>query len=571
MYLTAANTKSIRGGARRTSQLFLLIAFILAGVLAEAAQAQPITLTGLRTHARTTDPNGKSPKDDPGGWTELAPNDDSSEFTVGSGQSIWIGVQNEEIKTRKKKITIKLKIGPSGASKKLRRPEAVGYGADGTATPGRVATRCIEPYLTIVAIFNPQPEWESIKLTNPTSGSIKVTFEKVRTTTTCTETVLSPRDASQGLWQTDLFDTSFGIEDWMVNETRITQIEIYPERCIVDAAAEPGFDADPASGEWFYEYSFVDPEGEPRPQGGVRWICTGPGLGAQELFNLNLPLIGESDTLYKVFAWDEDGGEYQDFLFKLDGYPWVETFRHYWPENGMHGQWDWQGWDDDETFDALTTDTHAYSDYLSVDIKENADLVHPFTGADSGKWVFSTMVYVPVEMFEISYFILLNTYPADISHPENWSLQIEFDGGAGVVKDFDSPNAIPLIKGEWAEVRVEIDLDADVQTTYYNGVELVTKSWTGGVEPGGEPNIAAVDLWANGATSVYYDDIVLEHGEFVPSCPADITGDGVVDVLDLLAVLSAWVDYDPDADITGDGIVDVLDLLEVLAAWGPCE
>jgi len=24
------------------------------------------------------------------------------------------------------------------------------------------------------------------------------------------------------------------------------------------------------------------------------------------------------------------------------------------------------------------------------------------------------------------------------------------------------------------------------------------------------------------------------------------------------------------ADITGDGIVDVLDLLEVLAAWGPC-
>ncbi len=62
-------------------------------------------------------------------------------------------------------------------------------------------------------------------------------------------------------------------------------------------------------------------------------------------------------------------------------------------------------------------------------------------------------------------------------------------------------------------------------------------------------------------------------------CAADITGsegipDGVVDVLDLLAVLSQW-GLSGTADITGpdeipDGIVDVLDLIAVLAAWGPC-
>ena len=52
-------------------------------------------------------------------------------------------------------------------------------------------------------------------------------------------------------------------------------------------------------------------------------------------------------------------------------------------------------------------------------------------------------------------------------------------------------------------------------------------------------------------------------------CPADITGDGVVDVLDLLEVLSQW-GGSGSADITGDGIVDVLDLLEVLGAWGEC-
>ncbi len=55
------------------------------------------------------------------------------------------------------------------------------------------------------------------------------------------------------------------------------------------------------------------------------------------------------------------------------------------------------------------------------------------------------------------------------------------------------------------------------------------------------------------------------------ACPADVSGDGVVDVLDVLAVLDAWGGSGGAEDVTGDGIVDVLDLLEVLAAWGPCE
>ena len=54
-----------------------------------------------------------------------------------------------------------------------------------------------------------------------------------------------------------------------------------------------------------------------------------------------------------------------------------------------------------------------------------------------------------------------------------------------------------------------------------------------------------------------------------PPCPADITGDGVVDVLDLLEVLSQW-GTTGSADINEDGTVDVLDLLEVLSAWGSC-
>jgi hypothetical protein len=57
-----------------------------------------------------------------------------------------------------------------------------------------------------------------------------------------------------------------------------------------------------------------------------------------------------------------------------------------------------------------------------------------------------------------------------------------------------------------------------------------------------------------------------------PECPADVNGDGTVDVVDLLALLPAWGPCGGPCpeDINGDGIVNVLDLLELLAAWGPC-
>lgn len=81
------------------------------------------------------------------------------------------------------------------------------------------------------------------------------------------------------------------------------------------------------------------------------------------------------------------------------------------------------------------------------------------------------------------------------------------------------------------------------------------------------------DVWAIGYWAIYdgqggwdvYEDI-LEH--FVPGAPADLDGDGVVGVSDLLVVLAAW---GTDAgDVNGDGTTDVADLLAVLSSWGNC-
>ncbi len=51
-----------------------------------------------------------------------------------------------------------------------------------------------------------------------------------------------------------------------------------------------------------------------------------------------------------------------------------------------------------------------------------------------------------------------------------------------------------------------------------------------------------------------------------------MNGEGVVDVLDLLAVLAAWGQTGPGLpeDVNQDEVVDVLDLLIVLGDWGPC-
>jgi hypothetical protein len=68
---------------------------------------------------------------------------------------------------------------------------------------------------------------------------------------------------------------------------------------------------------------------------------------------------------------------------------------------------------------------------------------------------------------------------------------------------------------------------------------------------------------------------VVDMGAFevqpLPLCPADVNGDGSVNITDLLAVIASWgaAGGNP-ADVNGDGTVNIADLLGVIAAWGAC-
>ncbi len=55
------------------------------------------------------------------------------------------------------------------------------------------------------------------------------------------------------------------------------------------------------------------------------------------------------------------------------------------------------------------------------------------------------------------------------------------------------------------------------------------------------------------------------------ACPWDLDGCGLVGIVDLLQLLSAWgTDPGGPPDFDGDGDVGITDLLALLANWGPC-
>jgi hypothetical protein len=145
-----------------------------------------------------------------------------------------------------------------------------------------------------------------------------------------------------------------------------------------------------------------------------------------------------------------------------------------------------------------------------VEIVTASDLVHEYSGYDDGFWTYTAWQYMPSDFSGESYFLLLNQYD-DAGATNNWSVQVHFNSTSGLViaDGVGAGNTLPLVTGQWVELRVEIDLVNDFQEFYYDGQMLYSGSWSDGVSGGGITSIGAVDLYANGASAVYYDDLSL--------------------------------------------------------------
>ncbi len=74
------------------------------------------------------------------------------------------------------------------------------------------------------------------------------------------------------------------------------------------------------------------------------------------------------------------------------------------------------------------------------------------------------------------------------------------------------------------------------------------------------------DIIAGTSNDANGDGIPDECGD----CVGDVTGDSVVNVSDVLAVIDQWGASDSYADANGDGTVNVSDILLMISAWGDC-
>jgi hypothetical protein len=65
-----------------------------------------------------------------------------------------------------------------------------------------------------------------------------------------------------------------------------------------------------------------------------------------------------------------------------------------------------------------------------------------------------------------------------------------------------------------------------------------------------------------------WDAVTLVIDDGAAACPADLTGDGMLNFFDVSAFLAAFTANDPVADFTGDGVFNFFDVSAFLAAFG---
>jgi hypothetical protein len=187
---------------------------------------------------------------------------------------------------------------------------------------------------------------------------------------------------------------------------------------------------------------------------------------------------------------------------------WFDDFDTYSSGSGLIGQGGWEGWGGGTSTDAIITDLYARSAPNSVDILPTTDVIQQFSGYNTGLITISAWMYIPGNSTGQQYFILLDAYD-HVGTTNHWALQLRFEAGI-VESEFDTVT-YPTVFDQWAELQVVIDMDNDIMRVSYDGTEFLAKSYTAGTNNDftGVLNLACLDLFSNGGSEVYWDDISL--------------------------------------------------------------
>jgi hypothetical protein len=192
-----------------------------------------------------------------------------------------------------------------------------------------------------------------------------------------------------------------------------------------------------------------------------------------------------------------------------------DNFDTYANGSTIAGQGGWETWDNNPAADTTVVNTQSFSAPNSLNVTGGADIVHRFTGVNSGIWYVRTRTFIPSTQTGEAWFILLNQY-APSAPDNNWSVQVVHcvtnctTTGAlpGQVvnlggSDVPGTGTAPLITNQWVDIQVEINFGTNMYTVFYNGVLLDTKQW----QLTGTNQLQAIDLFSNGSTQSFMDNV----------------------------------------------------------------
>jgi len=91
-----------------------------------------------------------------------------------------------------------------------------------------------------------------------------------------------------------------------------SDIRVFPRQNSVDTSMAPSFSFPPGSGTWTTQFVTVDPDGNPRPRGGVRWSTTGSGIVDDQAFSIGFHMNElQDDLVYDLYVYDANSNVWE--------------------------------------------------------------------------------------------------------------------------------------------------------------------------------------------------------------------------------------------------------------------
>ena len=239
---------------------------------------------------------------------------------------------------------------------------------------------------------------------------------------------------------------------------------------------------------------------------------------------------------------------------------WSDDFDSYTAGSLLHGQGGWEAWDLTIELSPYVSNEKYRSSPNSVEIDYDdegiiwSDIIHMFYGVNSDQWTITAWWFLPEEFVGVSNFVLHNKYEHGVHEfPRDTSVVLQADGQFDVIDDLHTLENLPLIRGEWIEIRIEIDFDLDTYDAYYNSTLLSSASWTRGE---GQKNLACINLCNDGEVSnvTYFDDINIE-GDVSENSDLYCEGD------------LGWQEVEPGATVVGSFILQNSGIEGTLLDW----